>query len=71
MDGPGVALGILDGLDLDGYYLYHAARADLLERLGRPIEALAAYDEALERTTNAAERQLLERRRAALADSRK
>jgi RNA polymerase sigma-70 factor, ECF subfamily len=71
VDGPGVALGILDGLDLDGYYLFHAARADLLERLGRPVEALAAYDEALERTTNAAERQLLERRRAALADSRK
>jgi RNA polymerase sigma-70 factor (ECF subfamily) len=71
VDGPGVALGILGGLDLDGYYLFHAARADLLERLGRPVEALAAYDEALERTTNVAERRLLERRRAALADSRK
>jgi RNA polymerase sigma-70 factor, ECF subfamily len=71
VDGPRVALGILDGLDLDGYYLFHAARADFLQRLGRPAEALAAYDEALERTTNTAERRLLERRRAALVVSRK
>jgi len=66
VDGPGAALAIVDELGLDGYYLFHAARADFLERLGRHEEARAAYDEALARTTNAAERGLLERRRARL-----
>src|SRR5205085_10528293 len=51
---------------LDGYYLFHATRADLLERLGRHQEATAAYDEALQRTTNAAEQRLLRERRDAL-----
>ena len=65
-DGPGPALVLLDDLadDLAGYYLFHAARAELLVRLGRPEEAVAAYDRALEGTENAAERELLERRRA-------
>ena len=67
VEGPGPALAILDGLALDGYHLYHAARADVLERLGRTDEAAVAYDDALARTTNAAERRLLEQRRAALA----
>ena len=71
VDGPGPALAMLDRLALDGYYLFHAARADCLERLGRHGEAAVAYDEALARTTNAAERQLLERRRASLPVSRK
>jgi len=64
--GPGPALELLDGLaaDLDGYYLFHAARADLLVRLGRADEALAAYDRALPLTSNEAERELLEGRRA-------
>jgi RNA polymerase sigma-70 factor (ECF subfamily) len=66
VDGPGPALAIVDQLSVDGYYLFHAARADFLERLGRHDEAAAAYDEALARTTNTAERRLLERRRAAL-----
>jgi RNA polymerase sigma-70 factor (ECF subfamily) len=66
VDGPGPALAMLDRLALDGYYLFHASRADCLERLGRHGEAAAAYDEALARTANAAERQLLERRRAVL-----
>ncbi|HEY2311092.1 MAG TPA: sigma-70 family RNA polymerase sigma factor, partial [Gaiellaceae bacterium] len=36
-DGPAAALELLDGIDgLDGYYLYHSTRADLLRRLGRP-----------------------------------
>ena len=35
LDGPAPALAILDQLDLDNYHLYHAARADLLQRLGR------------------------------------
>ena len=71
VEGPRRALAALDRLALDGYHLFHAARADVLERLGRYGEASAAYDEALTRTTNAAERRLLEQRRAALAVSRK
>jgi RNA polymerase sigma-70 factor, ECF subfamily len=70
VDGPGPALAALDALDVDSYYLFHAARADFLERLGRIDEAVEAYDEALARTTNAAERRLLEQRRAATAVSR-
>jgi RNA polymerase sigma-70 factor (ECF subfamily) len=66
VDGPGAALAVVDQLGVDGYYLFHAARADFLERLGRHDEAAAAYDEALARTTNAAEQRLLERRRASL-----
>jgi RNA polymerase sigma-70 factor (ECF subfamily) len=63
--GPGRALDLADQLGLDGYYLYHATRADLLRRLGRPAEAAAAYDAAIARTGNAAERRFLERRRDA------
>jgi RNA polymerase sigma-70 factor (ECF subfamily) len=66
VDGPGPALEIVDSLDLDGYYLLHATRADLLERLGRQDEARAAYDRALGLTDNAAERALLTARRDAL-----
>ena len=47
---------------LDSYYLYHAARADLLRRLGRNPEAIAAYDRALSLTVNAVERRYLRRR---------
>ena len=66
LDGPAAALVLVDGLagDLDGYYLFHAARADLLVRLGRADEALAAFDRALALTENEAERSLLEERRA-------
>src|SRR5947209_14117068 len=67
VDGPLEALAALDRLALDGYYLFHAARGDFLERLGRHGEAAVAYDEALARTINAAERRLLEQRRAAIA----
>jgi RNA polymerase sigma-70 factor (ECF subfamily) len=69
LHGPGPALAMLDELDLPQYHLYHTARADLLERLGRPIDAMAAYDQALALTANDAERELLERRRSALARS--
>jgi RNA polymerase sigma-70 factor, ECF subfamily len=48
--------------ELDSYYLYHAARADLLRRLGKRNDALAAYDRALSLTTNAVERRYLHRR---------
>ena len=66
VEGPADALVLVDALDLDTYYLWHATRADFLARLGRLSESRAAYDEALSRTANDAERALLARRRDAL-----
>jgi len=66
VQGPAAALALVDGLDLDGYHLFHAVRADLLRRLGRDAEAHAAYGAALARTGNAAERAFLEGRRRSL-----
>lgn len=63
VDGPAAALACVDDLDLDRYHLFHAVRADLLRRLGRTAEAAEAYERALDRTENAAERQFLQRRR--------
>ncbi len=57
--GPQAALVIVDGLNLEGYYLRHAIRADLLARLGRGPEAAAEYRRALTLTRNAAERKFL------------
>jgi RNA polymerase sigma-70 factor, ECF subfamily len=48
--------------DLDGYYLLHAARADILRRMNRRNEAAASYARALELATNAVEQQFLRRR---------
>ena len=67
VDGPASALTVLDDLDLDGYHLFHATRADLLRRLGRPEEAARAYDTALGLAANTAERRFLEERRRSLA----
>jgi RNA polymerase sigma-70 factor (ECF subfamily) len=64
--GAEAALAIVDRLDLDQYYLFHAIRADLLKRLGRSREAAAAYEAAIARTDNAAERAFLQRGRAAV-----
>jgi len=66
VDGPATALGIVDGLDLESHHMYHAIRADLLRRLGRDVDAAAAYDAAIERSGNAAERAFLDGRRRAL-----
>jgi RNA polymerase sigma-70 factor (ECF subfamily) len=65
LHGPGAALTLLDdlGRDLDRYHLYHAARGDLLERVGRHGDAIVAYDLALALTENEAERELLRHRR--------
>jgi RNA polymerase sigma-70 factor (ECF subfamily) len=63
-DGPAAGLALLDGLPLDEYHLYHAARADLLRREGRTNEARHAYERARELATNDAERAFLERRLA-------
>ena len=67
VDGPAAALAEVDALDLDGYYLLHAVRGDLLQRLGRAGEAADAYERARARTANRAERAHLERRAARLA----
>ncbi len=68
VEGPAAALPTVDGLraELGGYHPYHATRADLLRRLGRPDEARAAYDEAIRLAGNSAERAYLIRRRAEL-----
>jgi RNA polymerase sigma-70 factor (ECF subfamily) len=62
--GPAAALTLVDELDLNRYYLYHAIRADLLRRLGRAGEAARAYAAALALTQNAAERAYLTARLA-------
>lgn len=63
VDGPEAALAIVDGLQLDRYYLFHAVRADLLRRAGRRAEAARSYDSALARSGNAVEHAFLQRRR--------
>jgi RNA polymerase sigma-70 factor (ECF subfamily) len=65
VDGPSVALDLVDAVGLDGYHLTHAVRADLLRRLGRREEADVAYDRAIVLAGNDAERDHLRRRRAA------
>ena len=64
--GADAALAIVDALGLDRYYLWHAIRADLLTRVGRYQDAADAYDDALTRTDNAAERAFLQRGRDAV-----
>jgi RNA polymerase sigma-70 factor (ECF subfamily) len=65
-DGPRPALALIDALaasgDLDGYHLLHAARADLLRRVGSSEEAAKSYERALALATNDSERRFLERR---------
>nr|WP_041843436.1 sigma-70 family RNA polymerase sigma factor [Actinoplanes friuliensis] len=56
---PGAALAVVDGLDLDRYYLFHAIRADLLRRLDRTDEARVAYETAAGLTANEAEKSFL------------
>ncbi len=66
LEGPGPALVLLDQLaqggELDSYHLLHAARADLLRRLGSLPEAARSYRRALELVGNDRERRFLERR---------
>jgi RNA polymerase sigma-70 factor (ECF subfamily) len=63
IEGAELALRIVERLDLDRYYLFHAIRAELLRRVGREAEAALAYDAAVGRTENAAERELLRGKR--------
>jgi RNA polymerase sigma-70 factor, ECF subfamily len=64
VDGPQAGLALIDALagDLDGYHLFHAARADLLRRIGSSAEAAKSYGRALALVTNESERRFLERR---------
>ena len=59
VDGPAAALALVDALDLDSYYLFHAIRGELLARLDRPAEAAAAFDRAVDRSDNAAQQAFL------------
>jgi RNA polymerase sigma-70 factor (ECF subfamily) len=65
-DGPRAGLTVIDRLagsnDLNEYHLLHAARADLLRRLGSFDESARSYERALALVTNESERRFLERR---------
>jgi RNA polymerase sigma-70 factor (ECF subfamily) len=65
-DGPEAGLALVDAIvaggSLDRYHLAHAARADLLARLGRSDEAATAYERALRLASQAPERRFIERR---------
>jgi RNA polymerase sigma-70 factor (ECF subfamily) len=66
ISGPQAALGLIDELPLDHYYLFHAIRADLLRRLGQAGQAEAAYRAAIERARNAAEIAFMKERLSAI-----
>ena len=57
--GPTVALALVDRLDLGSYYAFHAARADMLYRLGRSLEAASSFEQAAALAPTDAERQFL------------
>jgi RNA polymerase sigma-70 factor (ECF subfamily) len=63
IEGPQAALALVDELDLGGYHVFHAVRAELFRRLGRGAEAARAYESAIALTENARERDLLGGRR--------
>ena len=63
LDGPDVALALVDRLPLTGYHAWHVTRADLLRRLGRSADAREQYDAAIAATQNSAERAYLSRKR--------
>jgi RNA polymerase sigma-70 factor, ECF subfamily len=69
-DGPEAGLQHVDSImaagRLDSYHLAHAARADLLRRLGRTVDARAAYERALTLARQEPERRFIERRLAEL-----
>ncbi len=68
VEGPERGLELIDAIaGIDEYQPLHAARADLLRRLGRDAEARTAYERALALSENPAERRFIEARIAALA----
>jgi RNA polymerase sigma-70 factor (ECF subfamily) len=70
VDGPDPGLRLIDAIaargELRDYHLLHAARADLLRRLERREDAIAAYESALELATLEPERRFLTERLAEL-----
>jgi RNA polymerase sigma-70 factor (ECF subfamily) len=74
VDGPEKALALIDALaatgDLDGYHLLHAARADLLRRIGSLEAAAKSYAKALGLVSNDSERRFLQRRLAEVQSPR-
>jgi RNA polymerase sigma-70 factor (ECF subfamily) len=70
-DGPAAGLSMVDTImtrgELPDYRYAELTRADFLRRLGRKVEARAAYHSALERTPAPAERRFIERRLAELS----
>src|SRR5215475_1082297 len=66
VEGPETGLALIDALaesgDLDNYHLLHAARADMLRRIGSAAEAVKSYERALALVSNESERRFLERR---------
>jgi RNA polymerase sigma-70 factor, ECF subfamily len=66
LSGPQAGLELLDQSALQDYYLFHAIRADLLQRAGHRDEALRAYDMAINRAENATEKAFLTQKRAQL-----
>jgi RNA polymerase sigma-70 factor (ECF subfamily) len=70
IDGPQPALGLIDELSLEHYYIFHAIRADLLRRLGDADQAEAAYRAAIEATDNAAEIAFMNERISAVRNAR-
>ena len=71
VQSPAAGLALLDTApladELVEYHYYHSARADMLGRMGKPEQAAAAYDRALDLTKSEPERTLLERKRARLS----
>jgi RNA polymerase sigma-70 factor (ECF subfamily) len=67
VEGAAAGLAAIVGLPLDGYYLFHSARAEFLRRLGRTGEAAAAYEAARALTASPVERSFLAARRDSLA----
>jgi RNA polymerase sigma-70 factor, ECF subfamily len=59
LQGPAAALALVEQVDLDRYYAFQATRADLLRRLGRSSEAVAAYERAAALAPTEAERDFL------------
>jgi RNA polymerase sigma-70 factor, ECF subfamily len=61
LEEPAAALALVDELELEGYHLFHAARADLLRRLGRERQAATEYQLAAALAPTEAERDFLRR----------
>jgi RNA polymerase sigma-70 factor, ECF subfamily len=69
IEGPEAGLALLEGLELDHYRYFHSARADLLRRAGREIEARQAYRRAMDLAQTDAERRSLQDRLTQLRPS--